>query len=75
MRTTLRADARVLSAFLLELHGRSQELDYRAMQRFAFERFRSLVPLDGGLFAVGTLQNGEPQVHDGLLFDKPPELR
>src|SRR5687767_13674336 len=67
-------DARELSTFLLDLHRRSHELDYRAMQRFGFERLRALVQLDGGLFAVGTLQNGVPQVHDVFLFDKPPEL-
>ena len=67
-------DAREVAAFLLDLHRRSHELGYRAMQRFAFERFRSLVPLDGGLFAVGTLQGSAPQAHDVYLFDKPPEL-
>lgn len=68
------ADPHQLSAFLLNLHGRAHELGYRAMQRFAFEQFRALVPFDGGLFAVGTLQGGEPQAHDVFLFDEPPEL-
>jgi len=67
-------DPRQLTTFLLELHGRAHELGYRAMQRRAFERFRALVPFDGGLFAVGTIQHGLPQGHDVFLFDKPPEL-
>lgn len=68
------SDTREITTFLLELHRRSNELGYRAMQRFAFESLRTLVPIDGGLFAVGTLQDGEPQAHDTFLFEKPPEL-
>ena len=41
-------DARELSAFLLELHGKRTELGYRAMQRTAFEQLRTLIPIDGG---------------------------
>jgi DNA-binding CsgD family transcriptional regulator len=67
-------DTRQISNYLLELHGRSQELVYRAMQRTSLERLRSLVPFDGGLFAVGTLQVGAPVAHDVFLFDKPPQL-
>lgn len=67
-------DARELSAFLLELHGKRTELGYRAMQRTAFEQLRRLIPIDGGLLAVGTIQNGVPQGHDVYLFEKPPEL-
>ncbi|MBL9012902.1 MAG: hypothetical protein JNL83_01930 [Myxococcales bacterium] len=67
-------DTRQITTFLLELHARSHELGYRAMQRVALERFRTLVPFDGGLFAVGTIQRGDPQAHDVFLFDKPPEL-
>jgi DNA-binding CsgD family transcriptional regulator len=67
-------DARELSTFLLELHGKPSELGYRAMQREAFEQLRRLVPLDGGLLAVGTIQGGVPQGHDIYLFEKPPEL-
>lgn len=66
-------DTREITNFLLELHRSSNELGYRAMQRFGFERFRALVPFDGGLFGVGTLQS-EPQAHDVFLFDEPPEL-
>jgi DNA-binding CsgD family transcriptional regulator len=68
------ADARQLSTFLLALHGKRTELGYRAMQRTAFEQLRSLIAIDGGLLAVGTIQNGVPQGHDVFLFDKPPEL-
>jgi DNA-binding CsgD family transcriptional regulator len=71
---TTEPPARELTAFLLDLHRRSHELGYRAMQRFAFEQFRSLVAISGGIFAVGTLQRGEPQVHDVFLFEQPPEL-
>jgi DNA-binding CsgD family transcriptional regulator len=67
-------EVRALSTFLLELHGGRTQLGYRAMQRAAFDRFRRLVPFDGGLFAVGTIQNGVPQGHDVYLCDKPPEL-
>ena len=67
-------DARELSTFLLELHAKPSELGYRAMQREAFEQLRRLVPLDGGLLAVGTIQQGVPQGHDVYLFEKPPEL-
>lgn len=67
-------DTRQITTFLLDLHRRSHELGYRAMQRFAFERLRTLLPLDGGLFAVGSIQGGNPQAHDVFLFDKPPEL-
>lgn len=67
-------DARELSAFLLELHGMRTTLDYRAMQRAAFEQMRRLIPIDGGLLAVGTIQSGIPQGHDVFLFEKPPEL-
>jgi DNA-binding CsgD family transcriptional regulator len=67
-------DARQLSSFLLELHSRSHELGYRAMQRFALERYRALVPLDGALVVVGTIQGGEPQAHDVFAFEEPPEL-
>ena len=42
-------DTRQITTFLLELHRRSHELGYRAMQRLAMERFRALVPFDGGL--------------------------
>lgn len=71
---TIGPDARALSLFLLELHGTRTQLGYRAMQRTAFEQFRRLVPFDGGLFAVGTIQGGNPQGHDVFLFEKPPEL-
>jgi DNA-binding CsgD family transcriptional regulator len=67
-------DARELSTFLLELHGKQTALGYRAMQRTAFEQLRRLIPIDGGLLAVGTIQGGMPQGHDVYLFDKPPEL-
>ena len=67
-------DTRELSTFLLELHGKRTTLGYRAMQRSAFEELRRLIPLDGGLLAVGTIQNGVPQGHDVFLFEKPPEL-
>lgn len=71
---TLGSDARELSSFLLELHGTRTQLGYRAMQRNAFEQLRRLIPIDGGLFAVGTIQGGVPQGHDVFLFEKPPEL-
>lgn len=67
-------DTRQITTFLLELHRRSHELGYRAMQRLALQRFRALVPFDGGLFGVGTIQGADPQAHDVFLFDKPPEL-
>lgn len=67
-------DTRQITSFLLELHGHAHELGYRAMQRTALERFRALVPFDGGLFGVGTVQAGEAQAHDVFLFDEPPEL-
>ena len=67
-------ETRRLTTFLLALHSRAHELGYRAMQRAAFEQFRALVPFDGGLFAVGTIQHGDARVHDVFLFDKPPEL-
>lgn len=67
-------DTRQITTYLLELHGRSQELVYRAMQRSALDQFRTLVPFEGGLFAVGTLQGGNAIAHDVFLFDKPPEL-
>lgn len=67
-------DAREITRFLLELHRRSHELGYAAMRRFAFEQFRTLVPFDGGLFAVGNIQGGAPQAHDVFLLDEPPEL-
>ena len=44
------------------------------MQRTAFEQLRRLIPLDGGLLAVGTIQGGVPQGHDVFLFEKSPEL-
>lgn len=67
-------DTRRITDFLLELHGRSHELTYRAMQRTAYERLRALVSFDGGMFVVGTIQNGVPHGHDVFLFDEPPEL-
>jgi DNA-binding CsgD family transcriptional regulator len=67
-------DTRQIARFLLELHGQSHELDHRAMQRIAFERFRALIPFDGGLFGVGTVQGGDAQAHDVFLFEQPPEL-
>jgi DNA-binding CsgD family transcriptional regulator len=70
----LQTDARQLSTYLLALHGKHTELGYRSMQRTAFEQLRQLIPLDGGLLAVGTIQNGMPQGHDVFLFEKPPEL-
>ena len=66
--------ARELSTFLLELHGKRTALGYQAMQRTAFEDLRRLIPLDGGLLAIGTIQNGVPQGHDVFLFEKPPAL-
>lgn len=74
MAATTGPDTRLITTFLLELHRRSHEVGYRAMQRLAFERFRALVPFDGGVFAVGTIQRGDPQAHDVFLFDKPPAL-
>ena len=44
------------------------------MQRTAFEQLRRLIPLEGGLLAVGTIQGGVPQGHDVFLFEKSPEL-
>lgn len=67
-------DVRELSRYLLALHGRETTLGYRAMQRSAFEQLRRLIPLEGGLLAVGTIQDGMPHGHDVFLFEKPPEL-
>lgn len=67
-------DTRQITTFLLELHEHSRELGFRAMQRRAMERLRSVVAFDGGLFAVGTIQKDHATAHDVFLFDKPPEL-
>jgi DNA-binding CsgD family transcriptional regulator len=67
-------DARELSTYLLALHGKQTTVDYRSMQRIAFEQLRRLIPLEGGLLAVGTIQDGVPHGHDVYLFEKPPAL-
>ncbi len=67
-------DTRRITTFLLALHQRSHELGHRAMQRFGVESLRALVPFDGALVAVGTVQNGEAHAHDVLLVDEPAEL-
>lgn len=67
-------ETRRITSYLLALHGRAHELGYRAMQRLAFEQFRALVPFDGGLFGVGTIQGDKAQAHDAFLFEEPPEL-
>lgn len=63
-----------IASFLLDLHVRSNEVGYRELQRFALERFAGLVPFDGGVLAVGTLQGGVPEPHDHFLHGLPPEF-
>ncbi len=67
-------DTRQITSFLLELHRRSHELGYRAMQRLALEKLRALFSFDAGLFAVGAIVNGEPRAHDVYLEGRPMEL-
>jgi DNA-binding CsgD family transcriptional regulator len=67
-------DTRQIAGFLLDLHRRAHELGYRAMQRAALTELRALVPFDGALFGVGTVQGSEAEAHDVFLFDLPPEL-
>lgn len=65
---------RELSSYLLEVHRRSHALGHREMLRFALESLRALVPFDGALAAVGTVQHGVATAHEALLLDRPPEL-
>lgn len=67
-------DAAAISRFLLELHQRSHELGYRAMQRFVFERLGTLIPFDGGLTGAGTVQGGEAHAHDVFVYEMPADL-
>ncbi len=72
------ADARPspadISAFLLDLHERSNDLAYREMQRHALRGLSELVPFDAGLMGMGTIRAGVPQGHDVVLHECPPEL-
>lgn len=63
-----------LSAFLLDLHERSNELGYRELQQFALRRLTELVPFDSGLLAIGTIRNGTPHGHDVVLHERTPEF-
>ncbi|MBZ0233947.1 MAG: LuxR C-terminal-related transcriptional regulator [Deltaproteobacteria bacterium] len=65
---------RQIASFLLDLHRRSHELGYRAMQRAALGELRALIPFDGALFGVGTVQGTQAEAHDVFLFDMPPDL-
>lgn len=67
-------ELRRVASFLLELHRRAHELGYRAMQHAALTSLRSLVPFDGALFGVGTVQGGAAEAHDVFLFELPAEL-
>lgn len=69
-----RTGAAALTQFLLELHERSNELGYRELQRAAFERLNDVIPLEGGLVALGTIQHGVPTGRDVVLHNKPPEM-
>jgi DNA-binding CsgD family transcriptional regulator len=65
---------RAVSAFLLDLHAQANELGYRDMQRFALQRLAEVVPIDAGLFAVGTIRHGIPHGHDVMLHNRPAAL-
>jgi DNA-binding CsgD family transcriptional regulator len=65
---------RAISQLLLRLHERAHELGYRAFQNFSLKEIATLIPFDGGLLAMGTIQNGVPHGHDALLDRRPPEF-
>lgn len=63
-----------VSAFLLELHERSNELGHHALQELALRRFAEIIPFDAGLLAMGTIQDGVPYGHDVVLHGCTMEL-
>lgn len=65
---------RAITDLLLDLHERSHDLGYRALQRHALAKLGELVPFDAGLLGMGTLRDGVPHGQDVLLHGRPPEL-
>lgn len=63
-----------VSAFLLELHERSNELGHAELQALALQRFGGIIPFDSGLLVMGTIQDGVPYGHDVVLHACSPEL-
>ena len=63
-----------ISAYLLELHERSNELGHHELQQLALARFSAIIPFDSGLLAMGTIQAGVPYGHDVVLHDVSAEL-
>lgn len=70
----VRTDSVSLTKYLLDLHERSNDLGYRELQHRAFEKLNDVIPFEGGLVALGTIQGGVPTGRDVVLHDKPPEL-
>lgn len=60
--------------FLLDLHERSNELGHHELYRFTLRRLGAILAFDGGLLAMGTVENGVPQGHDFVLHERPIEL-
>lgn len=63
-----------LTKFLLDLHERSNELGYRELQRYVFERIVTVIPFQTGIFALGSFKGGAPEGHDALFFGSSMEL-
>jgi DNA-binding CsgD family transcriptional regulator len=71
--TTAPSPADVCS-LLLDIHERSNTLGYHELHRFTLRRLAAVLPFDGGLLAMGTIQDGVPHGHDVVLHERPPEF-